>query len=75
VAGHHKGWDDVSACLFLPQAAIKAQIEEKERLKREEREKKWREEAEEERKLKAERDALQKQLEVEDSKNRQKEVG
>ena len=55
--------------------AIKAQIEEKERLKREEREKKWREEAEEERKLKAERDALQRQLEVEDSKNRQKEVG
>nr|KAG5704307.1 hypothetical protein BaRGS_012616 [Batillaria attramentaria] len=55
------------------QAAVKAQIEEKERLKREERERKWREEMEEEAKLKAERDKLQRQLEAEENKHRQKE--
>jgi hypothetical protein len=53
---------------------LQAQIEEKERGKREEHERKWREEAEEERKLQAERESLQKQIEMQDSKKRITEV-
>ena len=54
---------------------MRAQVEEKERLKRMEREKKLQEDLEEERKLQAERDALQSQYEQEQQKIRQKEVG
>ena len=54
--------------------AVKAQVEEKERLKRLERERKMKEDMEEERKLQAERELLQKQFESEQQKMRQKEV-
>ena len=60
---------------MLLQAAVRAQVEEKERLKREERDRKLREDMEEERKLQAERDALKSQFEMEQLKNKQKEVG
>ena len=53
---------------------MKAQIEEKERKKREERERKAREDIEEERKLQLERDNFQKQIDMEQRKNREKEV-
>ena len=57
------------------QAAVRAQVEEKERQKRLEREKKLQEDLEEERKLQAERDMLKTQFELEQQKTRQKEVG
>ena len=60
---------------MLLQAAVRAQVEEKEKQKRLEREKKLQEDLEEERKLQAERDHLQKQYEQEQQKIRQKEVG
>lgn len=56
------------------QAAVRAQVEEKERQKKLERERKFQEDLEEERKLQAERDMLQKQYEMEQQKIRQKEV-
>ncbi|KAK7101605.1 coiled-coil domain-containing protein 66-like isoform X2 [Littorina saxatilis] len=55
------------------QEAIKAQIEEKAKIKREERERRWKDEIEEEKKFKTERDALQTQLVVEENKTKQKE--
>ncbi|XP_060602947.1 trichohyalin-like isoform X3 [Ruditapes philippinarum] len=55
------------------QAAVKAQVEEKENLKRMERERKMKEDMEEERKLKQEREALQKQFDNEQQKQKQKE--
>ncbi|KAL4226045.1 post-embryonic retina morphogenesis in camera-type eye [Mactra antiquata] len=55
------------------QAAVKAQVEEKERLKKLERERKMKEDMEEERKLQKEREMLQKQFESEQVKLRQKE--
>lgn len=53
---------------------MKAQVEEKERLKRLEREKKMREDMEEERKLQNERELLKTQFEMEQQKIKQKEV-
>ncbi|XP_045166612.2 trichohyalin-like isoform X3 [Mercenaria mercenaria] len=55
------------------QAAVKAQVEEKERLKRMERERKMKEDMEEERKLQEERQVLQKQFDMEQQKIKQKE--
>lgn len=53
---------------------MQAQVEEKQRLKREADEKRRREEAEEERRLALEREALQKQFDMENEKQREKEV-
>ncbi|XP_071082407.1 coiled-coil domain-containing protein 66-like isoform X2 [Haliotis cracherodii] len=55
------------------QEALRSQIEEKERLKREERQRKMREEMEEEWKMKNERDNMQSQFNTEQQKIRQKE--
>ncbi|XP_074645471.1 uncharacterized protein LOC141901853 isoform X2 [Tubulanus polymorphus] len=55
------------------QKAIQAQVEEKQRHKREEREKRIQEEREEERKLQDERETLQKQFNLEQEKLRRKE--
>ena len=65
----------ITCNIFNFQAAVRAQVEEKERLKRLEREKKVQEDLEEERKLQAERDLLKTQFEIEQQKTRQKEVG
>ena len=64
----------IACIIFNFQAAVRAQVEEKERLKRLEREKKVQEDLEEERKLQAERDLLKTQFEIEQQKTRQKEV-
>ena len=64
-------------CYFVvnnQQLAVKAQVEERQRLKREAMEAKKREEAEEERKLAEEREMLQKQFDMEKEKQRKKEV-
>ena len=54
--------------------AVKAQVEERQRLKREAMEAKKREEAEEERRLAEEREMLKKQFEMEKARQRKKEV-
>jgi uncharacterized protein YlxW (UPF0749 family) len=70
----HNIYDLKCSVVCIIQAAVKAQVEEKENLKRMERERKMKEDMEEERKLKQEREALQKQFDNEQQKQKQKEV-